>query len=134
MSLFVCILLYPHPLPLACFPTSPEINAPWGSWAQKTHLWAFRIVSVGGEGSGDVVGGGTGSLSWAGVTPGFVSDPSWLSGCGKGSGSSVHCLDTGLWVDRGNSVSPVLPTNPWSLSLYPPHLLFLLPSIWQALI
>lgn len=90
----------PTPTPPACFPTSLEINAPWGSWARKTHLWAFRIVSAGGEGSWDVVGGGTGSLSWAGVTPGFVCDPSWWSGCGKGPGSSVHCLDTG-WTLGG---------------------------------
>lgn len=44
-----------HPLPLACFPTSPEINASWGSQAENTGPWAFRDVSAGGEGTGEVV-------------------------------------------------------------------------------
>lgn len=42
-----------------------------------------------------------------------------LSVCRKGAGPSTCCLDTGLWLGGGKSVSPALPDRLWSLSLLP---------------
>lgn len=121
----------PTPTPPACFPTSPEINAPWGSWARNTHLWAFRIVSASGEGSRDVVGGGTGSLSWAGGS--YCVTPAGGVAVGKVLGPlfTVLTLDSG-WIE-GTWFPQSYPPISGAFLCTHPHLLFLLPSIWQAL-
>lgn len=59
-------------------------------------------------------------------------DPRLSNVCRKGARPSICCLDTGLCLDGGKSASLVLPQTGPRAFLCNPHLLFLLPSMWQA--